>query len=283
MLKKLIKYEMLSISRTAFPLMLVALAMSIISSILLTIQERLFSSHRLDSDIFVIPSAILGILQVMSFLVIYTSFFAVSIIILMRFYKNFFTDEGYLTFTLPVTANEQLIAKVVSGFAWEIIATLTLFAAISLNLLLNTALGNTIFSLEMLKMIKNLFQTFFREIYDIVGANIGFYIIELVVLILVSAVSNLLVFYLAITIGSISAKKHRLLRAIGAFFVIDTIRSIASSIIVQIFNLTITSVVKQFHITVHIYLLSAIVVSAAVGVAAFLLCRRMLTHKLNLD
>lgn len=50
---------------------------------------------------------------------VYALGFASSIItlifILMRYYKNFFTDEGYLTFTLPVTPHELLWTKLISG------------------------------------------------------------------------------------------------------------------------------------------------------------------------
>ena len=37
------------------------------------------------------------------------------VLIFIRFYKNFFTDEGYLTFTLPVSRRKLMLSKIISG------------------------------------------------------------------------------------------------------------------------------------------------------------------------
>ena len=33
-----------------------------------------------------------------------------ELLVFVRFYKNFFTDEGYLTFTLPVSRKDLLLS-----------------------------------------------------------------------------------------------------------------------------------------------------------------------------
>lgn len=45
--------------------------------------------------------------------------FGMTALIAVRFYKNLFTDEGYLTWTLPATATQHLWAKIISGVIWE--------------------------------------------------------------------------------------------------------------------------------------------------------------------
>ena len=43
-----------------------------------------------------------------------------TIMACVRYYKNFFTDEGYLTFTLPVKKTDLLLSKVVSSVILQI-------------------------------------------------------------------------------------------------------------------------------------------------------------------
>ena len=52
------------------------------------------------------------------------------IITLQRFWKSLLGDEGYLMFTLPVTAGDLLWAKAVSAFLWSIATVLMIAAAI---------------------------------------------------------------------------------------------------------------------------------------------------------
>ena len=47
--------------------------------------------------------------------------FLYLILVVIRYYRNFFTDEGYLTFTLPVKRNQLLLSK----FITSIIASAT--------------------------------------------------------------------------------------------------------------------------------------------------------------
>ena len=39
-----------------------------------------------------------------------------ELLVYVRFYKHLFTDEGYLTFTLPVKRHQILSSKLISGF-----------------------------------------------------------------------------------------------------------------------------------------------------------------------
>ena len=60
----------------------------------------------------------------------YLCCFATSIIIAVHFYKSTYSDEGYLTHTLPVKKGTLLFAKVIAGTIWCIIDIIGLFAAI---------------------------------------------------------------------------------------------------------------------------------------------------------
>ena len=102
MLGKLFKYDMKQISRIMLPL------------VLLTFGTTLFGTAALKTVNEVVVPLESGVAQNVLLSSLYMVFgisvfvlcaFAVMAILftVARFYKNLFTDEGYLTFTLPVT------------------------------------------------------------------------------------------------------------------------------------------------------------------------------------
>lgn len=83
---------------------------------------RVFFLDRIDFDA---PTE-----QLVSVLVLFFSAFvllfsvvslATALLIAARFYKNLFTDEGYLTWTLPASPVQQLWAKILSDAIWNIL------------------------------------------------------------------------------------------------------------------------------------------------------------------
>lgn len=54
------------------------------------------------------------------------------VIVILRYYKNFYSDEAYLTHTLPVTARQKYHAKLMSGFLLYLLATVLTAAGVLL-------------------------------------------------------------------------------------------------------------------------------------------------------
>ena len=112
MLKKLFRYDMKALTRTLLPLSLATLGCGI-----LLLLSQLAMRFAPETGLFsVLMPLLFGMLiffgSVASLLLpVVGEFF-----ILHRYYKNFFTDEGYLTFVLPATMDEQLASKILSGF-----------------------------------------------------------------------------------------------------------------------------------------------------------------------
>ena len=72
----------------------------------------------------------LGMLIVFIWMTFYLGMFGVSlgisIYLAVRFYKSMYTDEGYLTHTLPVTARQLLLAKGIHMAIWNCLTTLAI-------------------------------------------------------------------------------------------------------------------------------------------------------------
>ena len=66
-----------------------------------------------------------SVFEVLYFMAFFLSVVVVSgatyIIIGIHFYKNLFSAQGYLSWTLPVTAEQHLLSKLISGFIWSLL------------------------------------------------------------------------------------------------------------------------------------------------------------------
>ena len=113
MLGKLIKYDLKSTSR-----ILVIVHVFLILSALFV---RFLITGRVEEDLFMASSGsdVFYTLLVMVYtLLIIGASFATCIVVAIRFYRHLFSDEGYLTNTLPVKRSTHLLAKTISGSLW---------------------------------------------------------------------------------------------------------------------------------------------------------------------
>lgn len=100
MLRKLLKYDIRSIYKTW-------LALSVLS-VLMSVFGGFCGPHSTD------PGDFQGFFvfgSIISVLVIGCAVIAPFVLSLYRFYNNLYTDEGYLTFTLPVKKQDILLSK----------------------------------------------------------------------------------------------------------------------------------------------------------------------------
>ncbi|PYG87471.1 hypothetical protein LY28_02141 [Ruminiclostridium sufflavum DSM 19573] len=111
MLTKLLKYEFRDTARTIPFLYLITLFFAAIA----------FIAGRLKISFITATSSVFLIIAGVSVFIV--TFALVAI----RFYRNLYSNEGYLMFTLPVKPHELLISKVIAGFCW-ITASLAVFA-----------------------------------------------------------------------------------------------------------------------------------------------------------
>ena len=80
-----------------------------------------------------------GLLAVVMVLAIIAACFLVFFIICAHFYRNLMTDEGYLTFTLPVKTSEILWSKLITAMLWTIISVVVIGLCVLMFVGLSTA------------------------------------------------------------------------------------------------------------------------------------------------
>ena len=126
MLGKIIKYDMKAMNRFLIIIHAFLLIYAFFIRILITGRLTANNVHNLGNTYFLI----LGLTVSFGIILLTCVAFATSIIIAVHFYKSTYSDEGYLTHTLPVKKGTLLIAKVIAGTIWCIIDIIGLFAAI---------------------------------------------------------------------------------------------------------------------------------------------------------
>ena len=280
MFVKGMKYELRSVARIVVPLLIVFLCASMIMSLGFMLDGRVFRFSETEgndmalSAIFALTESLLGIGIVLLMVAINIT---VYVLIIRRFYTSFFTDEAYLTFTLPVTMDCHLMIKIVSMFFWNIAALVVTLLG-TLIIFGGLAIGYT----EQVQEVYYYFSYIIEMIqmsWQGSSDNLGAQLVVTVLNGLAEYIFQSLLIYFSITLGCMLFKKHRLLGAILSFFVINTLESWIRAIF--------QSLITGFGMTSGtVYLLQMIfsIVFMIVGmIALYLGTRYILQKKLNLD
>ncbi len=203
-----------------------------------------------------------------------------TIFSVVRFYKNLFTGEGYLTFTLPATPTQHLLVKLLTsllfGFASFIVVILSLM----------TIMAGDAFN-EVIKALAYMAKIYIPKI----GFHIWFYLLEAVILLILMASFGYLLYYTCISIGQLS-KKNRILCAVGVYIGYYFITQILGTIFIVIMTFLATTplltAIAQFaanhtYAFIHIILCILIVLTAVMALVCFVITRHIMTKKLNLE
>lgn len=198
----------------------------------------------------------------------------------VRFYKNLFTGEGYLTFTLPVKNTTHLNIKVTTAVVFSIAS----FVVCLLSALIITA--GDVFR-ELWKAFIYLWKQIpLEDTRHLIG-----YAAEFCVLLLVALFATALLYYSCLCIGQI-AKKNRILLSIGVYFGYYMITQFLSTIFIIIFTVLETAgaltpiydfVSAHPWASGHMMFWGLIVLDAVLALVYWLICRFILRKKLNLE
>ena len=269
MVKKLFKHEILSYARI----------MPIVYVILITIA---FASRIIQ--IFESDTTVYNIISTFSFITYGISIVAAIvfnfIFVIVRFYKNMFSGEGYLTFTLPVTSAQHIVVKALTAMLSEV----CLWLAIALSFCVIT-FGDVFVELVKLGVYIS------NSALSAMGMHAIMFALEIIFLIAVTSLTNILLYYTFISIGQLF-KKNRILASVGAYFVyyiitqiISTVVSIVASVLAAngAFSWVLEFVSKNPQATVHLCLIAPSVSLIGFAIICFVVIKSIITKKLNLE
>lgn len=269
MVKKLWKHEFAALARTLLPIQGIALCVALLFRVLQLFETDHFVYNILfGSSVFFLVVALVVCLC------------SVSIFSIVRFYRHLFTNEGYLSFTLPVTPAQHIWVKLSAAVVFSLIADVVVLAAVSL------ATAGEVFH-ELILALEYLMNLVLKLEG---GVHILWYLPELVITLLAVFIGELLFFYTCITIGQL-AKKNRVLAAVGvyfAFYVVSQIFSTVITIVFTFFGEPIVEAVAAFFETYqfaagHLVFLAIFLLTAVMGAAWFIVTHTIIRKRLNLE
>ena len=275
------KYEIRSVARIVMPMLIIFLCAAMIMSLGFILDGKVFhftqkaeSSGTALSVLFTLAESLIGIGL---FVLMIAINIAVYILIIHRFYVSFFTDEGYLTFTLPVTINCHLSVKIISMFFWNLAALIVTLLG-GLIIFGGLYVGYTEEAKEILSEISFMLEILFSGLAQSVN-HMSIQIILGVLALLTTSIFQSLLIYFSICLGCMLFKKQRLLGAIVGIFAVNAIYSLVSSI--GSYILTFFSLVSEIGYLVS---MGFTIVLTVVGIiAVYIGMRNILQKKLNLD
>ncbi len=266
MVKKLYKHEIEAYLRVWVPTQLVLLGVALLGRII-----QMFESDTTTYNIINGSSVFAFVLAVV------VSLGLTFVFSIVRFYKNLFTGEGYLTFTLPVTPTQHILTKLFVALLFQVATLLAVLLATSV------ITAGDVF-VEIIKAAAYLWKTVQREL----GSHLPFYVAELCVLLPVALMTTMLLYYACLSVGQLT-HKNRVLAAVGVYFGYYFATQVLGTVLLVVGSATSLIGEIEFFFSHHTaeavhWLFGVLIVWYALqGVAYAFLTRYILKRKLNLE
>ena len=206
MLKKCFKYDFKSIIKIWWISAVTILALSVAAGFAL----KNLTLHASDPNrTFILETTVIVIYYLSIFII---SIFS-SVLLGIRFYSNFYSDEGYLTFTLPVKRTTLFLSKVLTGLAFQLLSVASIFVSLIIIALIVPAYDDVHFS-ALGSIIADII-TFIGDIPKNELIWFVVYVAEICLLGFLFVLSGVLLLYMLITLGSTAVKKFKAAATVG--------------------------------------------------------------------
>lgn len=275
MLRKLLKHEFRATARVMLPLYLITVLLAFMTRAtdfwLNMVEYGGAMGYRF--------LGIVAFLVATGFLLALMATFVVAVVqAILRFRSNLLADEGYVMFTLPVSSHSLVWSKLIVSAVW-------LLGALVIDVVSVMAL---VANMDMFQEIGRLVQEIAREINAYYVGNGVAFLVELVLLFLVSCVLTCLIFYTPLAIGH-SFNRHKMLLSVVFFFAIQVAFQILSGMFLLAGIPFLDSLASNWlmHITpagaMHGFMWGSIGITALVSAVLYCITIRMLHRHLNLE
>lgn len=260
MLGKLLKYEIPAMGRKLLPLYIAWAATALFLG--LTTQ-----ASQSKTEFMVVISALL-------YTAVATAIFVMTIILIVQRYNNsLLGDEAYFNHVLPVSVSAHIGNKAISATLWVFI---TVLVAILTGILI--AIGAVIVGgIEGLNMRDFLYEIFHMDFN--LPKHFWLYVVEFLIMLITSVVKTIMQIYAAVTIGH-QVQNHTTLASIGAYIVIMIFESSVGRAFLPLFMKLQYS--NDGFVNFTRIFLPAVLITVALSVVYFFICKYLMEKRLNL-
>lgn len=203
----------------------------------------------------------------------------------VHFYKTMYTDEGYLTHTLPVTKNKLLVSKILISGIWYLIITIAIAAS---AVVLIMSLFSVIMPDYMWSDFWELLVENWGEFVETMRTELGFDIvvwgITMFFLTIIGPFSSIIILFGAISLGQLFTK-HRGMMAIVSYLVIMVLTMVISSLIQSATSVNLIADMSDFAMGryVNISTLSGMLQSLVTAALLYMASYLVISKKLNME
>lgn len=155
----------------------------------------------------------------------------------VRFYRTMYTDEGYLTHTLPVSKHQILVSKILNSGLWVMLMGLGVFLSVMVLMLsmVGAFLPDGYTWSDVWRSMEPQLG-FLNDVFrDIFGISMNGYFVIALLSTLISPFCSMIILFGAISMGQLFTK-HRVLMAIVSYVGIMIVANIISSTIQSAFS-----------------------------------------------
>lgn len=277
MLKKLFRQEWKSFSLAPM------VTMIILAAITLILTGSFMTPFWKQNNIFLELFASLTVLAYAFSLAALS--FCVTLCTAVRFYKNLFTDEGYLMFTLPVKTSDLLLSKTLVSVLWKLIS----FFFTLLSILLVATVGISRLDdkgiIRFFQEFFNLFRQALSKLQDSLMIPVPLFFFWLILLSAGSLFFSTLFIYTCICLGQLW-NSHKIGGAIAAYFGLRFVFRLFRQILTIPLSELLSSIYDVESITAGTWLLTMVLSLLVMGglcAALYCICSYIMSRKLNLD
>ena len=295
MLGKLMKYEWKNIWKAGSLMLLGMFIVTLIGCIAL---YMLGASDSFDNNNMSAGQTWLMISSFVALLILYVimllaSTWGMLIFLGIRFFRSMYTDEGYLSHTLPVTANQLFLSKVLVSGLWYLFISVGIGVSV-LALILSMMMG--VFNIgelssELAQYNGNIWAFLSDGIYELgrfyeeqMGLNLLHYGITMLLTFVVGPFTAMITLFGALTIGQLSSR-HKGLMGILTYAGITILSSIVGSTVQSVFMFSagVISSSSGFSMTSNTAYDVSILTNVLIAAVMYGISYYILNRKLNLD
>lgn len=275
MVFKLLKYDFRA---TAPSVLLLWAGLLILSGL-----SALFGALCSSLDMFYLPmllsTLLFAVLAIASVVIVY-------ILMIRRFYRNIYSNEGYLTLTLPVRRGSVIWSKLICSVVW-VIGTFAVLMLSGMILILSDTTNSFMSVLADTLLIAEWMIKFIDLRIWVIAA-------ELSAFGLVSLFKSILILYAAVSIGQLF-KRHRILGSFVGYGIVSIIGRIVESVYSWLMGLSSLSIdfTRQMYsghlldqtvlFNIQVSLIVYIVLSAIFAAVLFMFTELVMRRHVNLQ
>lgn len=286
MLGKLFKYEWKSTYKIGCLMLLIVAIVTFFGC--LAFQMPMWQAAVSDSSYMVDTLDLLSVMTLLLYVFMLIGVnYGVLIYIGVHFYKTMYTDEGYLTHTLPVTKHKLLISKILVGGLWYLIVMfgILLSVIVLIGALFSVAVPDITWT-EFWRTITENWDEFVDMMKTEIGFDLGHWFATLLVTSVIGPFCSVIILFGAISIGQLFTK-HRVLMAIVSYIGILVLTMIISSVVQSVFSMKMLAGAMRDSFALDAYLnttgISSALQNLVLAVILYIVSWLVIDKKLNME